>query len=600
MPFILGRTVTETFQRRAEKTPDRIGFQYRLPGSQQWKQVTFREFYDECKTISFGLIALGIRPGDKVAILSNTRIEWSLSDMAILGARAITVPIYASSSREDVAYLIAHSEAKAIFVENSVQLERIRQHRQQDPKAFPSLEKIVFFQSEGEPPSEGWVQVLSLEALKKLLDAEPEDLITICYTSGTTGTPKGVMITHDNMMSVLGDCVEAIGRFVKPEAEVVLSFLPFSHILGKVESMAIHTFGWREAFAESQENFIHDMAQVRPTIIFAVPRFFEKAYARIQATVDTGSLTKKVLFTAAVEAGRKYYSALWKRELPKAKDAAQYLLAKEVVLKSVLERFGGKLRFAISGGAPLPREIGEFFHIVGVKVLEGYGLTETCAPVTLNTPDDVRYGTVGRPLPEVDIKIAEDGEILIKSRKVFQGYYKMPEETSDAFSGGWFHTGDIGYIDDDGFLHITDRKKDLIITSAGKNIAPQKIENMAKSYKLLSQFVVHGDRRNYLTALVTLNRDEVVKYATENQMLFSEYAELIKKPKIIALVQRAVDEMNRRLASFETIKKFIIVPEDFTIEGGELTPSLKVRRKQIARKYRSELDSLYAEDRPLD
>ncbi|MCM2323213.1 MAG: AMP-binding protein, partial [Oligoflexia bacterium] len=254
---------------------------------------------------------------------------------------------------------------------------------------------------------------------------------------------------------------------------------------------------------------------------------------------------------------------------------------------------GGRLRCAICGGAPLPREIGEFFHMAGVPILEGYGLTETCAPVALNTLDDPRYGTVGRPLPEVGLRIGEDGEILVKSRKVFAGYFKAPEDTAQAIRNGWLHTGDIGVIDKDGFLRVTDRKKDLIVTSSGKNIAPQKIEKLAITYKLISHFVVHGDRRNFLTALITLKQEEAIKFANENQILFSEYSELMKNSKVLSAVQRIVSEVNQKLASFETIKRFIILPHDFSVESGELTPSLKVRRKVIAERYRRELDSLY-------
>jgi long-chain acyl-CoA synthetase len=619
MPFITRPTITETFLERVRTTPDVVAYQFKPTHPDQgpvnlWKQVTFRQYYDHVKLVSFGLMGLGVQPGDKVVILSNTRYEWPLCDVAILGASAITVPIYASNIPDDVLYILNHSDAKVAILEDAKQLQKILEKRLEKPGCLPRLEKIIVIEpsamSLAARHQDATKDVITLKALEELgrreeakaparfdenlKSAKPEDLITICYTSGTTGVPKGAMITHDGLMSVLEDAVAVIHPFIKPEHEVLLSFLPFSHILGKVESMMLHTFGWRQAYAENLDKLMANIGEVRPTLMCSVPRIFEKAYNRINTMVDSGPESKRKLFHWALQVGRRYYQAIWDRRAPTFTEKAEYAAAKALVLNKVAQRFGGRLQFAICGGAPLPREIGEFFQIVGIKVLEGYGLTETTAPVALNLPDDPRFGAVGRPLPEVQIKIGSDGEILIKSRKVFKGYYKMPKETEEALADGWFHTGDIGHLDAEGFLHITDRKKDLIVTSGGKNIAPQKIENLAKSQKIFSQFVVHGDRRHYLTALVTLDQDQVIKYASENQILFSEYPELIKNPRILALVQRTIDDLNQQLANFETIKKFVILPVDFTVESGELTPSLKVKRGLVNRRYRNELDSMYA------
>ncbi len=627
MAYILRKTITETFLARAQSTPAVVGYQFKptyedMGEKGKWREFSFKEFYQECRLVSFGLMGLGTQPGDKIVILSNTRIEWSLSDMAIMGAKGVTVPVYASNTAEDVVFIIQHSEAKIVILEDGKQLQKLLDKQIESPGCLPLLQKVVVF----EPAAmrlaahylEGTKNVLTFQALKELgrreeakepnrfdqnlSSAQPEDLMTICYTSGTTGVPKGVMITHDNIMSVLEDCVSLLGPLLKPEEEVILSFLPFSHVIGKVESLAVQTFGWRQAFAESLDQLMENIAEVQPTVLFSVPRIFEKVYNRILESIDAGSPINKVLFETALGVGRKYYEAVWAKQRPSWKDALEYQIAKQIIFRKVAQKFGGRLRFSLCGGAPLPQEIGEFFHILGICILEGYGLTETSAPVTLNTPQDVRFGVVGRPLPEVTIKIADDGEILVKSRKIFKAYFKMEEETAHVLQGGWFHTGDIGLIDADGFLHITDRKKDLIITSGGKNIAPQKIENIAKTQKLMSQFVVHGDRRHYLTALVTLNRDQMIRYAHENRILFSEYSELIKNPKILALTQKAIDEINRQLASYETIKKFVILPEEFTVEGGELTPSLKVRRSFLNKRYKSELDSMYGDSHrvPLD
>lgn len=630
MPFILKKTITETFLDRVKATPNIIGYRFKPTYAEmgpigEWTNKTFREFYDECRLISFGLMGLGLSPSkdtkDTAVILSSTRYEWALADIAILGTGAVTVPIYASNTAADIAFILNHCEAKIVFLENTKQLEKLFEIHSE----LKFLKKMVVFDPAAMKLAVGRSDVLSLQALKELgrreeakdpqrfdrqlLAAEPHDLLTICYTSGTTGIPKGVMVTHDNLMSVMEDCVHLLKQHVESEKEVMITFLPFSHIIGKCESMATFVFGWQESFAENIDLLVANMAEIRPTLMFAVPRIFEKAYARVQAQVHAGSGVKQKLFKKAVSVGREYfgYSKQAEENSPLGKLIAQnfkpvknfalsleYLFFKKTVFSKVMDRFGGRLKYAICGGAPLPREMGEFFNMVGLPILEGYGLTETCAPITINTPEDPRFGTVGRPLPDVVIKIAEDGEILAKSRKVFKGYFKMPEETAEAMQSGWFHTGDIGYIDHDGFLKITDRKKDIIVTSGGKNIAPQKIENVAKMKKYIGQFVVHGDRRNYLTALVVLDRESVTHYAMTHQILFSEFSELVRHPKIRALVQKIVDELNSELAGFETIKKFMILPHDFTIETGELTPSLKVKRSFINQKYKYELDSMYA------
>lgn len=611
MPFILGKTIGEIYLERVRATPHTVGFQYKPTYRDAgpvgtWKPVTFREFNSECRLVSFGLMGLGLKPGDRVAIASNTRYEWPLVDMAILGASAVTVPIYASNTAQDMAYILEHSGAKIAVVENARQLEKVLERRDE----FKKLEKIIVLDPISMQVAAGLHDVMTLQAVKELgrreearaperfenqlRGANPQDLISICYTSGTTGIPKGAMITHDNMVSVLEDCVTVWSKHVRSEAETLVAFLPFSHILGKVESMATYTFGWKECFAENMDTLMSTLHEVRPTLIFSVPRIFEKTFNRIEHSILKGSDARRRLYGWAVDSGRRYFSARWNGEQPGATLAAKYRLAQNLVFRPISQRFGGRLKFAICGGAPLSRDIGEYFEIAGLEILEGYGLTETCAPVAVNTPEHNRFGTVGRPLPEVQIKIADDGEILLKSRKIFKGYYKMPEETAEALRDGWFYTGDIGHLDSDGYLHITDRKKDLIVTSGGKNIAPQKIENLARGLKYLSQLVVHGDRRNYLTALVTLDRDQLIKYANEHSILFSEYAELIRHPKIEGLVQRLIDELNSQLAGYESIKKFMILPKDFSIETGELTPSLKIRRNLINERYKAEFEQMYS------
>jgi long-chain acyl-CoA synthetase len=427
----------------------------------------------------------------------------------------------------------------------------------------------------------------NLEATK------PSDVFTIAYTTGTTGDPKGVPLTHENLMSVIEDCLKRMEKRIRSEREVMLAFLPFSHVLGRVQSMIFYVVGGTCAFSENPEKLRDDLIEVRPTLLFAVPRIFEKAYNQIMAAVAEENIVSRKLFEQALSVGRAYHEAFWSRKTPSLKLTAQYFMAKTTVFKHITERFGGRLRYAICGGAPLSQELGEFFEIAGIRILEGYGLTETCAPVTLNDPDRPRFGTVGKPLDDVSIRIAEDGEILLQSKKIFHGYLNDPEETARALHGGWFHTGDIGFIDHDGYLHITDRKKDIIITSTGKNIAPQKIETLAKANKPIHEIVVYGDRRSYLTALVTLDQASVIEYANTHHILFSDYNGLIKNPKIITWVQKTLDEVNRKLASHERIRKFMILSHDFTIEGGELTSSLKIRRNVIYQRYRDEIGTLY-------
>ena len=611
MPFILGKTVSEIYAERIRATPKTVGHRFKPTYPEagavgRWKNITFQEFDAEVRLVSYGLRALGARAGDRCVILSNTRFEWTLCDIATVATGAVTVPIYASNTAADCAYILNHAEARFAFVEDARQLEKILAHR----KDLPHLEKIVVFESGFLKTHPGHGDVLSLHALKELgrreeardpglfektlREAKPEDLLTICYTSGTTGQPKGVMLTHDNAVSVLEDCVRIIGKTARPEAEVTVTFLPYSHIIGKLESLAVFTFGWQSTFAENMDLLMSNIAETRPTLMFAVPRIFEKAHARIEAMVEEGPVLKRDLFRWAMRTGKRTKTAVWSGRRPSPADLVQYQVAQKLVFSKIADRFGGRLRFALCGGAPLPREIGEYFGICGIDIMEGYGLTETSAPVALMTPDDVRFGWVGKPLPEVSIRLADDGEVLVKSRKVFKGYYKNPEATAEAIRDGWFHTGDIGEINADGFLRITDRKKDIIITSAGKNIAPQKIENLARTQKYINQFVVHGDRRNYLVALVTLDRESLIRWAKDNQVLFSKYEELVRNPKVQSLVQKSIDQLNSGLASYETIKKFMIIPQEFSIETGELTPSLKVKRKFIGQKFERELDSLYS------
>ena len=605
-PRTLFPTITQAFLNRVDTQPQREAF-FKKQGA-HYQGLTWKDYYTNVRSLSLGLINLGINPGDRICIIANTRLEWAATDMAILGARAITVPIYASNTAEDCAFIINHCEARIVFVEDDKQLNKIRAIR----KDLPKVEKIVIFDPLASPQLASETDVISLSALRELgrrenpqrsgasadifrenlQAAKPEDIFTICYTSGTTGQPKGVVLTFDALTSIAEDVDKVIGNHVT-EKDILLSFLPFSHIFGKVESMMTYHFGWQVYYAESIEKLFTNIDEVKPTLLFAVPRIFEKAYSRIKGAADEGSPLKKTLFHWASTAARTYYEKIWNHQPPSLLETLQFEAAKRLVLCKVYAKFGGRIRYCIAGGAPLPMEIAKFMQTIGITILEGYGLTETCAPVTLNTPDAYKFGTIGKPLPEAAIKIAADGEILVKSRKVFREYYKNPEATAEAIVNGWFHTGDIGLIDNEGFVKITDRKKDLIITSGGKNVAPQKIENLMKTFKHISQVVVIGDKRNYLAALLVLEKDEAVKFAKENNILFSEYTDLIKHEKIKKLVQGIIDEVNTHLAPYETVKRFRILTQEFAIDTGELTPSLKVKRRFVTQKYQSVIDEIY-------
>lgn len=612
MPILSGKTITETFLNRVRTTPEAIGFSQKSTNPVDgpigsWREISFREFYEDCERVALGLALQGVQPGDRVAILARSSYEWAVADFAILGMKATTVPIYPSSTPKEVAYLIQDSDASAVFVEDAVQLAKLTQQLDQ----IQTVRRTIVFD-----PAVKWAQsldskVISLVDLKSegatykkekpdlfktnLENVEPTDLFTICYTSGTTGTPKGVMLTHGNAVSVLQDCVTAFGEHIRPERETLLTFLPFSHITGKLELLATFTFGWKLQFAESMDRIPANLLEVRPTILFAVPRIFEKAMSEIEKKAESAPWIQRLLYRRALDSGERYYGRKWKGKEPHYTDRLAYGLYRQTILEKVREAFGGRLRFAICGGAPLSKEIAETFRILGVLILEGYGLTETCAPVTLNTIESHKFGTVGKPLADVEIRIAEDGEICLRSEKLFKGYWKMEEETKAALQDGWFHTGDIGFVDPQGFLHITDRKKDLIVTSGAKNIAPQKIENRLKTIcPLISEVVVIGDRKKYLTALVTLDRKALKKFALEEAILYSNSKDLTHHAKVQSAIQFAVEELNRELAQFETLKKFLILPGEFSVEGGELSPSLKVKRPVIARKYRTEIESLYS------
>ncbi|HEY8280043.1 MAG TPA: long-chain fatty acid--CoA ligase [Bdellovibrionota bacterium] len=598
------KTISEAYVKRAKANPKKVAFRFKKGG--EWNDVTFAEHSETTKRLACGLLHSGIKKGDRVCVVANTSIFWSQFDLAILSAGGITVPVYPTNTPEDTAYIINHCEASLLFVDDFKNLQKIAEVAKDCPKLKKVVVNFELRSGDVDAPFEivSWNSLhdiglnqepaLGARVDANLADAKPEDVFTICYTSGTTGQPKGVVLTHSAMSSVMVDVEFALRGITGPD-EILLSFLPMSHIFGKWESMVPYFLGWTSTYAESIDSLVANLSEVRPTLWVAVPRIFEKVYAKIMTQVQDSPPARQKIFHWALGVGREMLDARTAGKRPGLPLLLQHKAAKKLVFSKISARFGGRLSLCVSGSAPLARNIQEFMHIVGVPVYEGYGLTETCAPVSVNTPTACKFGSVGKLLPEVLAKIADDGEILIKSAKNFKEYYRNPEATKEALKDGWFYTGDIGHIDDEGYLFITDRKKDLIKTAGGKYIAPQKIENAAKTFPLLSQVVLYGDQKPFAVALITLNQEYLIQHAQANKILYSDYSELVKSEAVQKLVAECIEKLNSGLARFETVKKYVLLPKEFTVEDGDLTPSLKVKRKQVCKKFQAQLEALYNE-----
>ncbi len=522
--------------------------------------------------------------------------------MAILSAGCVSVPIYPSYPPELIAYVANDSQARTLIVEDATQLAKALEVREK----MPAVQHIVVIA--GYEPTEPPATVLTWETLRRLgrqhrqtspralaeriAAGRPDDVATIVYTSGTTGPPKGVVQTHANHLAALNGSGQASAV---EEGWVHLLFLPLAHAFARLESFLGPWQGLTTAFAENLDKLSENLREVRPHFICSVPRVFEKVYAKILAGVEAGSPVKRRIFRWALGVGREVSRRQQQGRPVGGLLAVKHRLAHKLVFTKLHAALGGRLRWAISGGAPLSREIAEFFHAAGILILEGYGLTETCPVLTFNRPARFKFGSVGQALTGVELRIAADGEILARGANVATGgYYKQPAATREVFDAdGWFHTGDIGRLDEDGFLYITDRKKDIIVTAGGMNIAPQNVENLLKADPFISQVLVYGDRRPYPVALVTINPDELQKFARARGLGGGDAAALARHPAVIERVGRTVEEKNSQLQSYARIKRFAVVPADFSQDGGELTPTLKVKRRVVADKYQAVIEELY-------
>jgi len=563
---------------------------YLVPHGDHWHAVTWEEAGERVRQLANGLLALGVRKEDAFCILAQTTLEWALFDFALGCVGAISVPIYANSSAKDAGYILGHAEAVGVLCEDSSQLAKVEQVRGE----VPGLRHVLTY--DDLPGLKARGVDFAARNPGALAEAEAaigeEDLFTYIYTSGTTGPPKGCMISHRNYyaMTAVADELEDF----TVEGDRMLLYLPLAHNFGRLMHLSGPYCGFTIALLPDPLQAAAALLQVRPTVFPSVPRVYEKIHTAVVTTFDEAHGARRKLIEWALAVGRR--ESVLRREgkpLPPLL-ALSHRLAAALVFKKVRARLGGRLRLPISGGAPLSVEIAEFFDTLGITIMEGYGLTECTTAATTNQLSRYRFGTVGPPLPNTEVRLAEDGELLVRSPTVFQGYYKDPEATAAVLGeDGWLHTGDIAEISDDGFVTITDRKKDIIVTAGGKNVAPQNIENDLKTSKFVSQALVVGDRKPYVAALITLDAEEIAKWAAAHGLAATP-AELARDERVRELIQGVVDRVNADRSRYEQVKRFLLLPRDFSMEEGEITPTLKLKRRVCAQHFADELDRLYA------
>jgi long-chain acyl-CoA synthetase len=594
-------TVPRFFWKRVEEWSERTALREKVYGI--WQEITWREYGRNARNAALGFISLGLQPGDRVAVISENNPEWLYSDMGILAAGGVTVGIYPTDSTNQVEYVLNHSGAIFYIAEDEEQLDKVLEVRHK----IPALQKIIIMDMEGlrhfsDP------MVMSFDALlelgkqldqqepqlfnKRLQGPQPEDLAILIYTSGTTGPPKGAMISHSNIINTMD-----MQNSVNPgyESDEVLSFLPLCHIAQRMVSVFNPLLsGYKINFVEEMDTIPENMREVSPTIFFAVPRIWEKFYSGLVLTMKDSTGLEKWAFRWAMGVGQKVSDYHLKGSEPPLHLKALFTLAGWTVMKNLKKSIGlNRARYCLSGAAPISPDLLKFYHSLGIDVREVYGQTENCGPTSIHYENDVRFGTVGKPLPKAEIRIADDGEILLKGPHVFMGYYNDPEKTCETVVDGWLHTGDVGRIEEDGHLIITDRKKDIIITAGGKNITPSEIENQLKFSPYINDAVVIGDGRKYLTALIMIDDENVMKFAQDNRVPFTTYASLTKAQEVIDLIEKEVDGVNKKFARVETIKKFALIEIQLTTDDEEITPTMKLKRKFVNQKFKEVIESMY-------
>jgi long-chain acyl-CoA synthetase len=558
----------------------------------RWVAISSREIQRYVTSLAHALADWGIAKGDRVAILSENRPEWAFADFATLLVGAVAVPIYPTLTAEQAAYILNDSGARVAFVSTAEQFRKVDSIRHRT-----RLERIVVMDN----VASGTGAAISMRSLfsdrqaeqeleKRARSVRPEDLATVIYTSGTTGTPKGVMLTHSNLVSNLH---HSLKLFELSNDDVSLSFLPLSHITARHVDYAMMMRGVSLAYCGQIELVQQAIREVRPTFFVAVPRFYEKIYNQVQASVRSG--IKRRIYEWAIGVGRRQMPNILAGRIPRS---LAWKLANKLLFSKVRQGLGGRVRYFVSGGAPLGKELATWYASIGIRIHEGYGLTETSPVIAVNNPGAHKLGTVGKPLDNVEVRIAADGEILVRGPSIFRGYWNQPEESRDAFVDGWFKTGDIGHVDSEGYLSVTDRKKDLVKTSGGKFIAPQPIETALKANVLIAEACVVGDRRKFPAVIIAPNFPLLEEWAKNNGVTFSSRQELVRNPRVSAMYEGIVEDLNSRLAQFERLKKVIIIADEFTISSGILTPTMKVRRREVEQRYREQIEALYGEPAP--
>jgi long-chain acyl-CoA synthetase len=600
-PKMNHETLLTYFQRHVKEHPDRVALRHKKYGI--WHDITWAQYGEKVRQVAMGLISLGLKKGECVSVIGENRPEWVYSDFGIMSAGGFTAGVYSTNSAEQCGYIVQNSGSRFYIAENEEQFDKTLKFR----KDNPHLEKVIVMDMEGlkrfkDPMLMSFDDLLKLGKdfdaknpglyEQRLGQVEAEDLAVLIYTSGTTGPPKGAMLTHSNLLFMSEAVLSALPIL---DADETLSFLPLCHVFEQLFTVMINIrHGTLVNFIENTDTIMDNMKEVSPTLVYGVPRIWEKYASGIMIRMSDATWFKHQVFKVCMGIGMKCAGLkLNGKPVPPILKIANRI-AYLAVFRKLKERLGfDRVKLAISGAAPISPDVLKFFHAIGLSMIEGYGQTEGTAVTTCTRRENIRIGKVGQPLPGVEVKIAPDGEILIKGSNVFKGYLKDPEATAEALKDGWLYSGDIGELDEDGFLRITDRKKDLIITAGGKNIAPQNIENQLKFSPYINDAIVIGDRRKYVTALIAIDEENVIKYAQDNKIQFSTYASLTQDSVIKQLIQKEVDRVNKTLAQVEQVKKFTIIPKKLYEEDGEVTPTMKVKRKNVNEAFKDIIEKMY-------